>query len=270
MGKLANYGKLGATDPDAAIKALFAAGEQGVWFDPSDLSTMFQDRAGTTPVTADGQTVGKILDKSGRGNHAVAPSDAARPLYKTDGTYHWLQFDGVDDSLGTSTVDLTSKEKLNIFIGVRVSGTTNQMPACFGNAGNGRADILYLAGASPVARATLVGGSGGVSQISTPTAGASPIKLVNTALFDISGATATDEIKIRQNGSTGTQTVISAGPAGTGNFGNYSFVLGDTNTVAPLFPFNGNIYSMIFRAVTSTTDEITNTETWVNQRTGAY
>jgi len=52
------------SDPDAVITALFASGEQGAWYDPSDLSTMFQNRAGTTPVTADGQTVGLILDKS--------------------------------------------------------------------------------------------------------------------------------------------------------------------------------------------------------------
>lgn len=44
--------------------ALFAAGEQGAWYDPSDLSTMFQDFVGATPVTASGQTVGLILDKS--------------------------------------------------------------------------------------------------------------------------------------------------------------------------------------------------------------
>lgn len=43
---------------------LFAAGEQGGWYDSSDLSTMFQDSAGTTPVTATGQTVGLLLDKS--------------------------------------------------------------------------------------------------------------------------------------------------------------------------------------------------------------
>ena len=43
---------------------LFAAGEPGGWYDPSDLSTMFQDSAGTTPVTATGQTVGLVLDKS--------------------------------------------------------------------------------------------------------------------------------------------------------------------------------------------------------------
>jgi len=44
--------------------SLFAGGEQGVWYDPSDLSTVFQDAAGTTPVTASGQPVGLMLDKS--------------------------------------------------------------------------------------------------------------------------------------------------------------------------------------------------------------
>lgn len=43
---------------------LFANSEVGVWYDPSDFSTMFQDSTGTTPVTATGQTVGLILDKS--------------------------------------------------------------------------------------------------------------------------------------------------------------------------------------------------------------
>jgi hypothetical protein len=44
--------------------SLFAAGEPGVWYDPSDFSTMFQDSVGTTPVTAVEQPVGLILDKS--------------------------------------------------------------------------------------------------------------------------------------------------------------------------------------------------------------
>jgi hypothetical protein len=43
---------------------LFATGEQGAWYDPSDLTTLFQDSAGTTPVTAAGQSVGLMLDKS--------------------------------------------------------------------------------------------------------------------------------------------------------------------------------------------------------------
>lgn len=37
---------------------------QGAWYDPSDLTTLFQDSAGTTPVTAVEQAVGLMLDKS--------------------------------------------------------------------------------------------------------------------------------------------------------------------------------------------------------------
>jgi hypothetical protein len=44
--------------------SLFAAGEQGAWYDPSDFSTMFQESTGVTPVTAVEQPVGLILDKS--------------------------------------------------------------------------------------------------------------------------------------------------------------------------------------------------------------
>ena len=46
------------------IHDLFSNNEQGFVYDPNDLSTMFQDAAGTTPVTAAGQPVGLVLDKS--------------------------------------------------------------------------------------------------------------------------------------------------------------------------------------------------------------
>lgn len=46
------------------ILKLFANGEQGFFYDPNDLSTMYQDAAGTIPVTAAGQPVGLVLDKS--------------------------------------------------------------------------------------------------------------------------------------------------------------------------------------------------------------
>ncbi|CAB4134640.1 hypothetical protein UFOVP274_14 [uncultured Caudovirales phage] len=44
--------------------SLFAAGEVGAWYDPSNFSTLFQDSAGTTPVTAVEQPVGLMLDGS--------------------------------------------------------------------------------------------------------------------------------------------------------------------------------------------------------------
>ena len=49
---------------ETVMKKLFSNNEQGFFYDPSDLSTMFQDAAGTVPVTAAGQPIGLILDKS--------------------------------------------------------------------------------------------------------------------------------------------------------------------------------------------------------------
>ena len=77
---------------------LFAANEPGGWYDPSDLSTLFQDSAGTTPVTATGQTVGRILDKSGRGNHATQATAALRPQYQVY-SKPVLNGDFVDDNM---------------------------------------------------------------------------------------------------------------------------------------------------------------------------
>jgi len=61
---------------------LFLGGIPGAWYDPTDLSTMFQDSTGTTPVTAVEQPVGRILDKSGNANHATQATAASRPTYR--------------------------------------------------------------------------------------------------------------------------------------------------------------------------------------------
>jgi hypothetical protein len=68
----ASYNKPWSTDAGGYIPvgglfspaSLFAAGEQGWWYDPSNMSTLFQDSAGTTPVTAMEQPVGLQLDLS--------------------------------------------------------------------------------------------------------------------------------------------------------------------------------------------------------------
>ena len=56
LGYASNFQKL--------ITKLFANNEQGFFYDPNDLSTMFQDVVGNIPVTGVGQPVGLILDKS--------------------------------------------------------------------------------------------------------------------------------------------------------------------------------------------------------------
>ena len=76
---------------------LFFLGEQGAYYSPGDLSTLFQDAAGTTPVTADGDPVGLAVDKSGNAVDAVQSVSAARPQYKI--TPARLLLDKVDDAL---------------------------------------------------------------------------------------------------------------------------------------------------------------------------
>ena len=59
--------------------SLFADGSQGAWYDNSNMSTLFQDSAGTTAAVLE-SPVGKQLDLSGRGNHRSQATSANRPL----------------------------------------------------------------------------------------------------------------------------------------------------------------------------------------------
>ena len=137
IAQRAYYGQsfvFGAFDPII----LFDDGEQGAFYDPSDLSTLFQDDAGTTPVTEPGQTVGLMLDKSGNDNHVTQPTEESRPVYQAGGGLHWLEFDGVDDSLfSASSVTLLNKT-INVFMGMQVTDVSRQarflMHGNFGNA----------------------------------------------------------------------------------------------------------------------------------------
>ena len=94
----------GTLTPIGAL--LFAASEPGAWYDPSDTSTLFQDSAGATPVTAVEQQVGRMLDKSGRGNHATQVTATKRPVYSR--RYNMLtkteQFDDAVWVKGNSTI----------------------------------------------------------------------------------------------------------------------------------------------------------------------
>ena len=92
---------IGCSTPtfDQQIQKLFANNEQGFVYDPNDLSTMFQDAAGTVPVTAVGQRVGLMKDKSERGNHATQTASLARPILRD--TPRRIDFDVLYDKLIT-------------------------------------------------------------------------------------------------------------------------------------------------------------------------
>ncbi len=98
---------------------MFDGAATGVWFDPADRQSLFQDAAGTIPVTAPGQPVARMTDKSGNGNHATQSTIAARPIYREDAVGRgYLEFDGIDDRLNTPTIT-PGTSKMQLFAGFR-------------------------------------------------------------------------------------------------------------------------------------------------------
>lgn len=60
------------------------------------------------------------------GNHLTQPTAAARPTYQTDGTLHWLQFDGVDDNLeGNSRFGLSVNPAMTVSSALRPAAYDN-------------------------------------------------------------------------------------------------------------------------------------------------
>lgn len=103
---------------------LFAAGEQGVYYDASDITTLFQDVAGTIPVTAVGQSVALIKDKSGRSNNATQSTAAYRPIWRIDPTgYGYLEFNGTNTNMVTGNINLTTTPRVTATVGLWVDPT---------------------------------------------------------------------------------------------------------------------------------------------------
>lgn len=84
------------------IAGLFAQGQQGFWLPFTDFASLSQDSAGTLPYTDLEQPVGRVLDRSGRGNHASQVTSTARgkvsaAVVSPPTRPYYLQLDGTDD-----------------------------------------------------------------------------------------------------------------------------------------------------------------------------
>jgi hypothetical protein len=106
---------------------LFGTSDQGVWYDPSDFSTLFQDSAGTTPVTALEQPVGLMLDKSKGlvlGPENVSAASSWVP--STNGSTTWT----VDVPSSTATVVNSSNSSDDLIIGTLNGSFVGQAFLC--------------------------------------------------------------------------------------------------------------------------------------------
>lgn len=82
---------------------LYAANSLGTYWEVDDLTCLAQDNAGTIPVTANDQTIGRINDKRFL-YPMVQPSAVSRPLLKGGGAARFLQHDDSNDFLETGLV----------------------------------------------------------------------------------------------------------------------------------------------------------------------
>jgi|GEM_PF-1928482 len=64
--------------------------------------TLYQDAAKTTPVTASGDPVGAMALTDGTVTEFTQATAANRPIYRTDGTRGWLEFNGASHTMTLS------------------------------------------------------------------------------------------------------------------------------------------------------------------------
>jgi len=246
--------------------ALFANGESGAWYDPSDLSTLFQDSAGTIPVTEDGQPVGRMLDKSGNDNHATQSVSSKRPTYKSVDGVQWLDFDGIDDILETGNINFSQTDKMSVFCqlqslinrsSVLVELTnSSQPPGAFSVfVGNGDEGRNY-------GWSTCSGN--GTQAYAASSDLPIPFTLTNTVLIDRSGSSLETLFKPRLNGEPA-QIDFPFPHDQNGNFANDNLYIGARGLGGKYL--EGKIYGLIVRGVTSTTQEVTDTEKYLTSLT---
>ena len=250
---------------------LFAASEKGVWYDPGDITTLFQDTAGTIPVTASGQTVALMKDKSGNGIDATQSDATKRPTFTIypNSEYGYLNFDGTNDFMvtGSLTFAATSVSTITATVGVQVDtgATGSRIVIELGTDTSTSNGSFYITAPSTAGDHSF--GLRGDAFIAAVVANVNPSDDILTAQLNIGAATKELELIPRLNGVVKSGAGITwsgAANAGTGTFGTKAMYIG-ARAGTSLF-FKGKFYGMVVRGATSTAPQLTATEAWVTAR----
>lgn len=111
------------------IRAVFADGTDGFYFDFSKLAKLWQNTAGTTPVAAAGNNIARSDDSSPRGNSATQATTAAQPKWQTGGL---ARFDGSDDNLLSTLKPSATAMTLVADVLVGTAGNATVLMGCIG------------------------------------------------------------------------------------------------------------------------------------------
>jgi hypothetical protein len=190
--------------------------------------------------------------------------DAA--TYDTAGFLPYLQFDGIDDSMSTGSIDFTATDKMTVWAGVRkLSDSTAIAFETSSDYNSNTGSFISVTGSNVAPTDRYSFASRGTGAVANTTASTSVGNAPDTAVITGTGNISGDLNTVRRNGVLGTNATADLG---AGNFGNYPLFIGARNN-ASLY-FNGWLTSLIVRGAQSTQSQIEATEAWVNQRTGAY
>ena len=247
--------------------ALFASGEKGAWFDANDRATLFQDAAGTIPVTAVGQKVGKWLDKSGNNNHATQSNTALQPTYQIDpeGNPN-VTFSGSYTQLVTPSINFTSTAQMMVAVGLNVVGSASAAAALELGSDVSSVNGSFLIGAPSAVADHSLYVRGTTTSIRAAVNNVSDGDDIITGLFDISQTTSGSQLIPRLNFVQLTGSQITWTPnntaTGVGTFGNLPLFIGARSGGS--LPYQGKIYEIIVRGALSNPTQVFQTETFID------
>jgi hypothetical protein len=200
------------------------------WWEVGDLSTLFKDTAGSTPVSADGDAIARINDKSGSGNFLSQATSGNRPVYHT-GTNPKATFNGSSSRLdGVAGATITDANGQWCFIAaLKLAALTDEIISCVDNLG-GTGVVPMLAAITPTTGVPYVRGKYVNTATVTDTAAAvdttQPYVLFSQAFGTVSPA----EVEMFKDGvSDGSSSTTSTLVSGTG-----TIYIGD-------YPGNGTV-----------------------------
>ncbi len=225
---------------------LFTGGVQGAWYDPSDLSSMWQDSAGTVPAAVD-SPVGKINDKSGNGNHATQATTARKPILRQAGAVYYLEFDGVDDFTRVTFANTLPVDRLGA---IRLDTWVNNRYIFDGGANNEA--VLRQGGVTPQLMTDSAGGSVS-SDLALGVAGVSSERIDATA--------GNSSLQIN-NGAKSFNFNAHSAATGIG--------IGDAGSAAggPIVPSPVLLFGLITRCGTMSTEQLASCKSFLGAKIG--
>lgn len=228
-----------------------------------------QPTSGVTHIIfyADSAFVGSIDNvsvKEVQGNHASQSTSSSRPIYQVVNGKACLDFDGVDDFLVTPSIT-PNADKVQVYTGVRkLSDSADGAVISFGNPSGTSGSIeLNAPGSTTSSKYQFTArGTSPTTSFTTSSLYNSPVTNVVTSFSDISG----DTNVLRINASQVSQITSDLG---AGSFTSNPLYIG--RKLGSTLPFRGLLFSLLVRFGANLSTNLTgSTESWVNQKTGAY